>query len=160
MRLGGALGKTKGDGGIFQSEPREKTQVDQPGGVGILHGELGERLVQSDQLFITSIQSDFDLVEIVRGSGSGKLTRRPVFWVGSATVKRSLANGPPAGLPRSNKGWTALSRQRSSKASSHSREAGGCWRIGRRRVGVEVRDLKNVWIHMRISLVRAINRKP
>jgi hypothetical protein len=84
-----------------------------------------------------------------------------VFWVGSATVKRSLANGPPAGLPRSNKAWTAtaLSKQRSSSGSRRGREPGGLRRPGRRREDVEVRDLKKVWIDMGVSLVRVIDTR-
>src|SRR5262249_52751759 len=37
------------------------------------------------------------------------------------TVNQLLGNGPPSGLPRSNKAWTALSRQRSSRDSTSRR---------------------------------------
>src|ERR1700730_6033540 len=50
LALRGPRGKPKGGGGIFQSEPRKKTQVYQPGGVGVLRGELSERFIQCDQL--------------------------------------------------------------------------------------------------------------
>src|SRR5262249_40511704 len=39
-------------------------------------------------------------------AGLGRLTRRPVIWLGSATVNTSLGNGPPEGDDRSNRAWT------------------------------------------------------
>src|SRR5262249_48593191 len=39
-------------------------------------------------------------------AGFGRLTRRPVFWVGSGTVNTSLGKGPPDGDDRSNRAWT------------------------------------------------------
>jgi hypothetical protein len=48
LPLRGPRGKPKGDGGIFQGESGEKTQVHQPGGVRVLHGKLAERFIQCD----------------------------------------------------------------------------------------------------------------
>jgi hypothetical protein len=64
LALGGPRGQPKGSGRIFQSQPREKTQVHQPGGVGVLCGKLGERFIQLDELFVIGVQCDFELVEI------------------------------------------------------------------------------------------------
>src|SRR5262245_1474329 len=59
----------------------------------------GWRLKPSSVLMtLTSAKSDGRLA----ASGSGRLTRRFVNWLESATVKRSLGNGPPTGELRSN----------------------------------------------------------
>src|SRR5207248_162917 len=64
LALSSPRGKPKRDGGIFQRESCKKTQIHQPGGVGILDGKLGERFIELDQLFIACVQGDFDPVEI------------------------------------------------------------------------------------------------
>ncbi len=64
MTLRGPLRQPEGDGGIAQGEPREETQVHEAGGLGILDGNLGEGIIQRDQLFLIGIEGDFDLVEI------------------------------------------------------------------------------------------------
>jgi hypothetical protein len=43
-------------------------------------------------------------------SGFGRFTLSPVFWRGSATVKRSLGKGQVAGAARSNRAWTCAAR--------------------------------------------------
>ena len=64
LALSSPRGKPKADGGIFLRKPREKTQIHQPGGVGVLHGKLAERFIQCDQLFVTGVQGNFDPVQI------------------------------------------------------------------------------------------------
>ena len=43
-------------------------------------------------------------------SGLGRLTLRPVLWLGSATVNRLLGNGPPVGVSRLKRAWTPAAR--------------------------------------------------
>ena len=47
-----------------QGELREETRIHQSGGLGILQGELAERVIKRDQLFVVGVQGDFDVVEI------------------------------------------------------------------------------------------------
>src|SRR5262245_35006265 len=64
---------------------------------------LGWRLKPSSSLSKSMCwQSDVRVVQ----SGFGRLTRSPVFWLASPTVKRSDGNGLPAGSDRSNIGRT------------------------------------------------------
>src|SRR5262245_56666013 len=64
LALGGALGQAQGGGGILQSETGEKAQVHQPGGLRILSGQLGEGIIECDELFVIGVQGDFDVVQI------------------------------------------------------------------------------------------------
>src|SRR5262245_41855466 len=66
---------------------------------------------------VTSSKSD----GCVARSGSGRLTRRPVSWLESATVNRSLGNGPLSRAPRSNAA-NVLGTQRSSRVSRRGRQ--------------------------------------
>src|SRR5262245_61390195 len=43
-------------------------------------------------------------------SGLGKLICRPVLWLESGTVNRSLGKGPPVGLSRLKRAWTPAAR--------------------------------------------------
>src|SRR5262249_51290979 len=60
----------KRKGGIFQSEPSEKPQVHQPGGVGVLHGKLRQRFLHGRR----QLPGGSSLARIVRegrpGAGS------------------------------------------------------------------------------------------
>ena len=64
LGLSSPRGQAKRDGGIFLRKPREKTQIHQPGSVGVLRGKLAERFIQGEQLFVTGVQGDLDPVEI------------------------------------------------------------------------------------------------
>ena len=75
MTLCGPLRKPEADGGIAQCEPREETQVHKPGGVGILLGKLGQRIIEGNQLFVTGVQGEFDVVEIDAGRSPPLLSR-------------------------------------------------------------------------------------
>src|SRR5262245_9264128 len=99
--------------------------------IGPLNGidRRGWRLKPSSELrMLTSAASDGRLA----ASGSGRLTRRLVSWLVSATVKRSLGNGPPSGELRSNAadvaalaarsfGEAELERQRTATAGTIQR---------------------------------------
>src|SRR5215213_7114343 len=74
----------------------------------------GCRLKPSSVLMtLTSAWSDGRLA----ASGSGRLIRRLVSWLASATVNRSLGNGPRSGLSRSNAA-KVLGTERSSSLST------------------------------------------
>src|SRR5712692_3389645 len=73
--------------------------------IGPLKGieRRGCRLKPSSVLIAAkAVQSDGRSAQF----GKGKFTLSPVFWLGSATVKRSLGNGPPAGFSISKRAWT------------------------------------------------------
>src|SRR5437879_5978350 len=92
LPLGGPPGKPKEDGGIFQGKPREKTQVHQPGRVGVLHGKLAERFIQCNQLLVTGVQGDFDLVEIDAAALTASF--------GTLLVACAIEENPPHGFGR------------------------------------------------------------
>src|SRR5260370_33873804 len=58
-------------------------------------------------------------------SGSGRLTRRPVFCVPSAIVERSLGKGLVVSAARSKRGWTADNSVRSSNGSRYNLRVSG-----------------------------------
>ena len=87
-----------------------------------------------------------------RAAGAKRIRSAPGALLAVVIASRS----DPGPLSRKFKTEKVLSRRRSSSASRHSREAGERRRVGRRRVEVEVRDLKKVGNLMGISFASLV----
>jgi hypothetical protein len=92
LALSSPRSQPKRDGGIFLRKSCEKAQIHQPGGVGVLRGKLGEGFIQCEQLFVTSVQGDFDPVEIDTAALTASLS--------ALFVARAIDENPPHGFGR------------------------------------------------------------